>query len=163
MAKDKLPVTPGIRMLRERGINFKECPYKYEERGGTEVAARELGVDEHQVIKTLVMEDERKKAFIVLMHGDKEVSTKALARVLDVKTVTPCDAAKAEKLTGYLVGGISPFGMRKPLPVFVEASVLSLPWIYINAGKRGLLVELSPGDLDKALKPLTPVSVARVP
>jgi len=163
MAKDKLPVTPGIRMLRDRGINFKECPYKYEERGGTEVAARELGVDEHQVIKTLVMEDERKNAFIVLMHGDKEVSTKALARVLGVKTVTPCQAAKAEKLTGYIVGGISPFGMRKPLPVYVEASILGLPQIYINAGKRGLLAELSPDDLGKALKPLIPLSVARAP
>jgi Cys-tRNA(Pro) deacylase len=163
MAKEKLPVTPGIRMLREKGINFMEHPYKYEERGGTEVAARELGVDEHQVIKTLVMEDERRNAFIVLMHGDREVSTKALARVLGVKTVTPCDAATAEKHTGYMVGGISPFGIRKPLPVYVEASILSLPGIYINAGKRGLLAELSPEDLGRALKPLTPVSVARAP
>ena len=161
MAKDKLPVTPGIRMLREREIDFKERPYKYEERGGTEVAARELGVDEHQVIKTLVMEDERKTAFIILMHGDREVSTKALARVLGVKTVTPCDTAAAEKHTGYMVGGISPFGTRKPLPVYVEASILSLPKIYINAGKRGLLVELSPDHLGKALKSLTPVSTAR--
>lgn len=163
MAKDKLPVTPGIRLLRERGIDFKESPYKYEERGGTEVAARELGVDEHQVIKTLVMEDEHRNTFIVLMHGDREVSTKALARVLGVKTVTPCTAATAEKHTGYMVGGISPFGTRKPLPVYVEASILSLPRIYINAGKRGLLAELSPGDLGRALKPLTPVSVAREP
>jgi Cys-tRNA(Pro) deacylase len=162
MAKDKLQVTPGIRMLREKGIKFKECPYKYEERGGTEVAARELGVDEHQVIKTLVMEDERRNALIVLMHGDREVSTKALARVLGVKTITPCDAVTAEKHTGYMVGGISPFGMRKPLPVYLEATILSLPVIYINAGKRGLLAELSPDDLGKALKPLTPLSVARI-
>ena len=161
MAKDKLPVTPGIRMLREKGIDFRERAYKYEERGGTEVAARELGVDEHQVIKTLVLEDERRNAFVVLMHGDREVSTKALARVLGVKTVAPCDAAVAEKHTGYMVGGISPFGMRKPLPVYVEASVLSLHRIYINAGKRGLLAELSPEDLGKVLKPLKPVSVAR--
>lgn len=161
MAKDKLPVTPGIRMLREGEIDFKERPYKYEEKGGTEVAARELRVDEHQVIKTLVMEDERRKAFIILMHGDREVSTKELARVLGVKTVTPCDTATAEKHTGYMVGGISPLGMRKPLPVYIEASILSLPKIYINAGKRGLLVELSPEDLSKALKPLTPVTVAR--
>ncbi len=161
MAKDRLPVTPGIRMLRERGIDFIEFPYKYEERGGTEVAARELGVDEHQVIKTLVMEDEHKKAFIILMHGDKEVSTKALARALGVKTITPCDAATAEKHTGYMVGGISPFGMRKPLPVYVETSILSLPKIYINAGKRGLLAEVSPDDLGKALKHLTPVDVSR--
>ncbi len=161
MAKEKLRVTPGIRVLRERGIDFRECPYKYEDRGGTEVAARELGINEHQVIKTLVMEDEHKKAFIILMHGDREVSTKALARVLGVKTVTPCDAAAAEKHTGYMVGGISPFGTRKKLPVYVEESILNLPKIYINAGKRGLLVELSPGDLSKILKPLTPVSVAR--
>ena len=161
MAKDKLPVTPGIRMLRDRKIDFVERPYKYEEKGGTEVAARELGVDEHRVIKTLVMEDEHKKAFIILMHGDREVSTKALARSLGVKTVTPCDAATAEKHTGYMVGGISPFGTRKPLPVYVEASILSLPAIYINAGKRGLLAELSPDDLGKILKPLTPVDVAR--
>ena len=161
MAKDRLPVTPGIRMLRERGIDFIERPYKYEERGGTEVAARELGVDEHQVIKTLVMEDERKKAFIILMHGDKEVSTKALARALGVKTIAPCDAATAEKHTGYMVGGISPFGTRKTLPVYVETSVLSLPKIYINAGKRGLLAEVSPDDLGKALKHLTPVNVSR--
>jgi Cys-tRNA(Pro) deacylase len=161
MAKDKLPVTPGIRMLRAKEIEFEERSYKYEERGGTEVAARELGVDEHHVIKTLVMEDERRKAFIILMHGDREVSTKELARVLGVKTVTPCDAATAEKHTGYMVGGISPLGARKPLPVYIEASILSLPKIYINAGKRGLLVELSPNDLGKALKPLTPVTVAR--
>ncbi len=163
MAKDKHLVTPGTRMLREKGIVFKECHYKYEERGGTEVAARELGIDEHHVIKTLVLEDERKNAFIVLMHGDKEVSTKALARFLGVKTVTPCDTTTAEKHTGYMVGGISPFGMRKPLPVYVEASILSLPGIFINAGKRGLLVELSPDDLGKALKPLIPLNVARIP
>jgi Cys-tRNA(Pro) deacylase len=161
MARDKLAVTQGVRVLRNAGIDFTERPYKYEDRGGTEVAARQLGVDEHQVIKTLVMEDERKNAFLVLMHGDREVSTKALARVLGAKTVAPCDGVVAQKHTGYMVGGISPFGTRKPLPVYVEQSILDLPSIFINAGKRGLLAELSPGDLCKALKPLTPVKVSR--
>jgi Cys-tRNA(Pro) deacylase len=161
MAKDRLQVTQGIRILQEKGICFMERPYRYEDRGGTEVAARELDVDEHQVIKTLVMENEHKNAFIVLMHGDREVSTKAMARSLGVKTVTPCDAATAQRHTGYMVGGISPFGTRKPLPVYIEESILSLPKIYINAGKRGLLVELSPEDLGKALKHPTPVNVSR--
>ncbi len=161
MSKDKLAVTQGVRVLRSAEIDFVERPYKYEDRGGTEVAARELGVDEHLVIKTLVMEDEGKNAFIVLMHGDREVSTKALARVLGAKTVTPCDAAAAQKYTGYMVGGISPFGTRKPLPVYVEQTILELPRIFINAGKRGLLAELSPGDLCKVLKPLSPVRVSR--
>ncbi|MDR3557181.1 MAG: YbaK/EbsC family protein [Syntrophobacteraceae bacterium] len=107
------------------------------------------------------MEDEHKNAFIVLMHGDREVSTKAMARSLGVKTASPCDAITAEKHTGYKVGGISPFGMRKPLPVYIEESILSLPKVYINAGKRGLLVELSPDDLGKALKDPTPVNVSR--
>ncbi len=107
------------------------------------------------------MEDEHKNAFIILMHGDREVSTKALARALGAKTVTPCDAAMAEKHTGYMVGGISPFGTRKPIPVYVEESILNLPKIYINAGKRGLLVELSPKDLSEAFKYLTPVNVSR--
>ena len=161
MAKDRLPATQGVRILRKMGIDFLERPYKYEEKGGTEVAARQLGVDEHQVIKTLVMEDERKNAFIILMHGDREVSTKALARALGAKAVTPCDAAMAEKHTGYMVGGISPFGTRRALPVYVEESILNLPKIYINAGKRGLLAELSPHDLGKALKPLIAVNVSR--
>ncbi len=161
MAKDRPPVTQGIRFLHGTGIDFLERPYRYEDRGGTEVAARELGVAEHQVIKTLVMEDEHRNGFIILMHGDREVSTRAMARCLGVKTVTPCDAATAERHTGYRVGGISPFGMRKPLPVYVEASILSLPKIYINAGKRGLLVELSTEDFKKALPHPTPVNVSR--
>ncbi|MGC9194351.1 MAG: Cys-tRNA(Pro) deacylase [Syntrophobacteraceae bacterium] len=161
MAKDKLAVTQGVRVLRNAGIDFVERPYKYEDRGGTEVAARQLGVDEHQVIKTLVMEDEGKNVFLVLMHGDREVSTKALARVLGAKTVSPCDGIAAQKHTGYMVGGISPFGTRKPLPVYVEQSILDLPSIFINAGRRGLLAQLSPGDLGKVLKPLIPVKVSR--
>jgi Cys-tRNA(Pro) deacylase len=159
MAKDKLPVTPGIRFLKDHGANYTLRPYAYEEKGGTSVAARELGVDEHQVIKTLVMEDERGQAFIILMHGDKEVSTKSLARLLGVKTVKPCDPHVANKHTGYVVGGISPFGIRKPLKILVEESILTLPAIYINAGKHGLLVEMSPAELARLLQPL-PVKVA---
>jgi len=124
------------------------------------VAARELGVDEHLTVKTLVMEDDGKSPFIVLMHGDREVSTKDLARILGVKTVQPCDAAAANRHTGYMVGGTSPFGTRKSLPVYVEETILGLPVIYINAGRKGLLVEMRPADLAKVLK-LTPVSVAR--
>lgn len=160
MSKDHIPATPAVRALRENRVDFVPRPYKYEERGGTEVAARELGVDEHLTVKTLVMEDDRKSPFIVLMHGDREVSTKDLARILGVKTVQPCDPPSANRHTGYLVGGTSPFGTKKSLPVYVEETILSLPVIYINAGRKGLLVEMKPADLAKVLK-LTPVSVAR--
>ena len=160
LTKDKFPATPAIRVLRENQIDFIEHPYKYEEGGGTETAAKALGVDEHLVIKTLVMEDDQKSPFIILMHGDKQVSTKNLARVIDVKTVTPCDAHVALKHTGYMVGGISPFGTKKRLPVYVEETILSLPKIFINAGRKGLLFEMSPTDLIKLLRP-TPVRVAR--
>lgn len=160
MSKDHIPATPAVRVLRENRVDFVPRPYKYEERGGTEVAARELGVDEHLTVKTLVMEDDGKSPFIVLMHGDREVSTKDLARILGVKTVQPCDPPSANRHTGYLVGGISPFGTRKSLPVYVEETILSLPVIYINAGRKGLLVEMKPADLAKVLK-LTPVKVAR--
>jgi Cys-tRNA(Pro) deacylase len=146
-------------MLKGNGVNFTLRTYKYEEKGGTPVASRELGVDEHQVIKTLVMEDDRENPLLILMHGDKQVSTKNLARVLGVKTVEPCDPETAHRHTGYVVGGISPFGTRKALKVYIEATILDLPRIYINAGKRGLLAEISPKDLEKILKP-TPVNVA---
>jgi len=160
LTKEKLPVTSAIRFLREHQVNFIERPYKYEEHGGTETAAKELGVDEHLVIKTLVMEDDEKKPFIILMHGDREVSTKELARIVGVKSVNPCDPQIALKHTGYMVGGISPFGTKKPLPVYVEEAILSLPKIFINAGRRGLLCEMSPSDLVKALNPIA-VKVAR--
>lgn len=160
MTKEKLPVTSAIRFLKEHQIDFIERPYKYEEEGGTEVAAKALGVDEHLVIKTLVMEDDQKKPLIVLMHGDRQVSTKALAKAIGVKSVTPCTPQVALKHTGYRVGGISPFGMKKHLLIYIEESILSLPKIFINAGRRGLLCEMSPGDLIKVLKPI-PVRVAR--
>jgi Cys-tRNA(Pro) deacylase len=160
MSKDQIPATPAIRVLKDNKVDFIPKPYKYEERGGTEVAARELGVDEHLTVKTLVMEDEKKAPFIVLMHGDREVSTKELARILGVKTIQPCDAATASRHTGYMVGGTSPFGTKKALPVYAEETILSLPVIYINAGKKGLLVEMKPAELVRILK-TTPVKVAR--
>jgi Cys-tRNA(Pro) deacylase len=158
MAKEKFSTTQAIRALREQGADFTLHSYTFEERGGTETAARELGLDEHLVVKTLVMEDELGNPFLVLMHGDRQVSTKALARVLGIKSVRPCDPHVAHKHTGYFVGGISPFGTRKPLRVFVEQSILGLSTIYINAGKKGLLAEMFPGVLKKILNP-TPVRV----
>jgi Cys-tRNA(Pro) deacylase len=159
MAKERFPTTQAIRALREQGVDFILRTYRFEEKGGTEVAARELGVDENQVIKTLVMEDELGNPFLVLMHGDRQVSTKALARVLGVKSIRPCEPHAAHKHTGYFVGGISPFGTRRPLRVFVEQSILGLRTIYINAGRKGLLAEMSPGVLEKILNP-TSVSAA---
>jgi Cys-tRNA(Pro) deacylase len=160
MSKDHFPATPAIRSLKDNKVDFIARPYPYEERGGTEVAARELGVSEHLTVKTLVMEDEKKAPFIVLMHGDKEVSTKELARFLGVKMVQPCDPATANRHTGYMVGGTSPFGTKKVLPVYVEETIFSLPAIYVNAGRKGLLVEITPADLQRILK-TTPVKVAR--
>jgi len=160
LTKDKFPVTSAIRFLKENQVDFIERPYKYEEEGGTEVAAKELQVDEHLVIKTLVMEDDQKKPLIILMHGDRQVSTKELARVIGVKTVVPCTPEVALKHTGYMVGGISPFGTKKSLPVYIEETILSLPRIFINAGRRGLLCEVSAADLVRVLKPV-PVRAAR--
>lgn len=159
MAKEKFPVTQAVRALKDQKADFTLRLYKFQEKGGTSVAAKELGVDEHHVIKTLVMEDEGRDPFLVLMHGDREVSTKTLARTKGVRTVTPCTAEVAHKHTGYLVGGISPFGTRRPLKVYAEASIFDLPRIYINAGKKGLLAEISPAQLKEILKPI-PVSVA---
>jgi Cys-tRNA(Pro) deacylase len=153
MAKDKLPVTQAVRALRAAGINYTDHPYTYEERGGTEVCSRELHVDEHAVIKTLIMEDDKKNPLVVLMHGDMSVSTKELARVLGVKTITPCSTYTANKLTGYMVGGTSPFGTRKEMPVYMEETILNLDRIYINGGRKGYLVGMYPKDVVKTLKP----------
>jgi Cys-tRNA(Pro) deacylase len=153
------PVTPAVRVLREKKVAFVARLYDYEERGGTRRSAEELGVDEHAVVKTLVMETEARKALVVLMHGDREVSTRQLARALGVKTVSPCDPQAAQKHTGYLVGGTSPFGTRSRLPVYVERTIFQLPKIYINGGKRGFLVEIEPKDL-RILSPLEEVEVA---
>jgi Cys-tRNA(Pro) deacylase len=159
MDKSNYPITPAVRFLREKGIVFEPHLYVYEERGGTRRSASELGVDEHAVVKTLVMETESREPLIVLMHGDREVSTKELARTLGVKSVSPCNPAVAEKHTGYQVGGTSPFGTRKPLPVYAEKTIFELPMIYINGGKRGFLVSISPDDLRRALK-ISEVTVA---
>ena len=154
-----MAVTSAIRMLRAHGVSFTEHPYRYEEHGGTAVSARELGVDEHEVIKTLVMEDENRAPLIVLMHGDRSVSTKELARQIGRKAVRACEPAVAQRHTGYLVGGTSPFGTLKRLPVYVERSILALEVIYINGGRRGFLVRLGPGELTRVLG-ATPVDVA---
>ena len=146
--------TPAIHFLRKHDVPFTEHSYRYEERGGTRVSARELGVDEHAVIKTLVMEDEHREPLIVLMHGDREVSTKELARQTGRKGITPCDPSVAQKHTGYLVGGTSPFGTRKTLPVFLERSVLEAETVYINGGRRGFLVAVAPRDIERVLKPV---------
>ena len=143
--------TPAIHALRRHHITFTEHPYRYEDHGGTRVSSRELGVPEHNVIKTLVMQDEAKRPLIVLMHGDREVSTKALARAIGVKTVEPCRPDVAEKHTGYMVGGTSPFGTRKPMPVYVERTVLALDQVYVNGGRRGFLVALNPQAFVDAL------------
>ena len=159
MGPDKTPITPAVRALRQAGVEFKGHPYAYVEHGGTAAFAAQSGIDEHGVIKTLIMEDEAKRPFVILMHGDREVSTREMARILAVKSVHPCAPETAERHSGYQVGGTSPFGLRKPLPIYVEASILDLPKIWINGGKRGFLVEIDPRDLVRVLKP-TPVRVA---
>lgn len=144
MSGERVPSTPAVLALRAAGIEFTPHFYTYEEKGGTAVSARELNVDEHHVVKTLIMEDERKAPLVVLMHGDKTVSTKSLARVIGVKTVSPCTPDTAQRHSGYRVGGTSPFGTRRKMPVYVERSVLALPAIYINGGSRGFLVRVKP-------------------
>ena len=159
MSKAKPPVTPAVRFLRQHQVQFTDHLYDYEEHGGTAVSARELGVDEHAVVKTLVMEDDQKQPLIVLMHGDREVSTKQLARDLGRRSVQPCAPEVAQKHSGYLVGGTSPFATHKPMPVYVEASILDLPRMYINGGKRGYLVGIDPKELLRLLS-ATPIHVA---
>jgi Cys-tRNA(Pro) deacylase len=162
VAKPDYPVTAAVRVLRERGVDFSHHPYAYEERGGTAVSARELGVPEHAVIKTLVMEDEAKRPLVALMHGDREVSTKALARAIGVKTIAPCAPADADRHSGYQVGGTSPFGTRKAMPVYAQRTIVDLPRVYINGGKRGYLVGMAPADLVRVLAP-TLVDMAQAP
>ena len=155
----KVPSTPAVLALRQHGVPFTPHVYRYEEHGGTAVAAAALGVPEHAVVKTLVMEDEARQPLIVVMHGDREVSTKGLARQAGRRSIAPCKPEVASRHTGYQVGGTSPFGTRKRLPVFVERTILDLPAIYINGGSRGFLVEISPSDLVRVLEP-TLVDVA---
>ena len=147
------PETPAVRFLKAHGIAFSSHVYAYEEHGGTRVSARELNVDEHAVVKTLVFEDENARPLIVLMHGDCKVSTRELARQIGCKKVEPCTPEAANRHTGYLVGGTSPFGTKKSLPVYLERSILDLPLIYINGGRRGFLVGIHPHDIVRTLNP----------
>jgi Cys-tRNA(Pro) deacylase len=155
--KEHISETQATQLLRKHKIAFSEHPYPYEEHGGTAVSARELGVPEHQVIKTLVMQDDAAKPLIVLMHGDCKVSTKNLARAIGCKAVEPCKPEVAQRHSGYLVGGTSPFGTKRAMPVYVEATILDLETIYINGGRRGYLVALAPQVLLDLLgaKPVT--------
>ena len=157
-----LPVTNAIRVLREHRVAWTDHPYAYEERGGTAVSARELGVDEHACIKTLVMEDDAKRPMIVLMHGDREVSTKNLARAIGVKTVQPCAPKVADRHSGYQVGGTSPFGTRRSMPVYLQRTIVDLPYLYVNGGRRGYLVGMPPSELVRVLAP-TLVDIATAP
>ena len=159
MKSENVPETPATKFLRQNGIAHSNHLYDYEEHGGTGVSSRKLNVDEHSVVKTLVMEDEAAKPLIVLMHGDCKVSTKELARQIGCKKVEPCKPEVANRHTGFLVGGTSPFGTKKKMPVYIEQSILDLSLIYINGGRRGFLVGLHPHDLMRALAPAV-VSVA---
>jgi Cys-tRNA(Pro) deacylase len=157
--KEHVSETPATQFLRKHGVTITEHPYEYEEHGGTSVSSRELGVPEHNVVKTLVMQDEAAKPLVVLMHGDCKVSTKNLARAIGCKSVEPCKPEVANRHTGFHVGGTSPFGTRKKMPVYVEKTILDLPRIYINGGRRGYLVGFDPALL-ASLLPLTPVQCA---
>ena len=159
MKSENAPDTPATKFLRQHGIAHSNHLYDYEEHGGTGVSSRELNVDEHAVVKTLVMEDETAKPLIVLMHGDRKVSTKELARQIGCKKIEPCKPEVANRHTGFLVGGTSPFGTRKKLPIYIQKSILDLPLIYINGGRRGFLVGVHPHDWMRALSP-TVVDVA---
>jgi Cys-tRNA(Pro) deacylase len=155
--KEHISETPATALLKQHKVPFSEHPYDYEEHGGTTVSARALGVDEHHVVKTLVMQDEAARPLIVLMHGDRKVSTKNLARNIGCKAVEPCKPDVAQRHSGYMVGGTSPFATRKVLPVYVEASILELETIYINGGRRGFLVGIAPRVLTEVLaaRPVT--------
>jgi Cys-tRNA(Pro) deacylase len=162
MLKEDYPITPAIRFLREKKIAFTPFLYRYEEHGGTHQFAAEFNVPDHQVIKTLVFETDLKEPLLVLMHGDREVSTKQMARIIGAKHVTPCDASVAQRNTGYQFGGTSPFGTRRQLPVYAEKTILDLKKIYINGGKRGFIIEIAPHDLCTALE-ITEIEAAILP
>jgi Cys-tRNA(Pro) deacylase len=163
MKDQETPMTPAVRMLRTQAVSFKPHFYTYVEQGVAIHAAAALGLPEHEVVKTLVMESSdgsgKKSRLLVLMHADREVSTKQLARLLGVKTVAPASRADVEKYTGYVPGGVSPFGTRSALPAYVESTVLAMPRVYVNGGKRGFMVEIDPAEFRKLL-PVTEVNVA---
>ena len=146
------PVTPAIRVLREKKIEFEPHVFEYVEKGGTRHSAEVLKVNEHSVVKTLVFETNEREPLIVLQHGDVQVSTKELARHLRVKTIAPASPERASKLTGYLVGGTSPFGVKTKMPIYAERTIFDLPRIYINGGKRGFLIEIEPRVLKQVLE-----------
>jgi len=154
MGKEKEPVTRAVRELRAAGVRFEGHPYRYVTGGGTTQFASELGVDEHQVIKTLIMEDDSRTPMVVLMHGDHQVSVRALARQIGARRVEPCAPAVADRHSGYQVGGTSPFGTRRKMPVYCEASIAELPRVYINGGKRGYIISLDTADLLRILQPV---------
>ncbi|HUN64795.1 MAG TPA: aminoacyl-tRNA deacylase [Bacteroidota bacterium] len=158
MGSADVPVTAGVRVLRAKNIPFVPHLYAFEEHGGTRHSAEALGVDEHAVVKTIVFQTEAKQPLIALMHGDREISAKELARIIGVRKIEPCDERSALKFTGYQFGGTSPFGTRTPIPVYAEKSIFALPKIYINGGKRGFLVEIDPREMRKAF-PVTEVEV----
>ena len=161
MAKPSYPTTMAIRALRAAQVAFEPHPYAYEPRGGTQASAAALGVDEHAVIKTLIFETDTAAPLCILMHGDREVSTKQLARAIGVKSVAPCAPAVADRHSGYQVGGTSPFGLRRAMPIYLEATIAGLPRIFINGGARGLLVALDPRDAIRVLSPtLVDVAIA---
>jgi Cys-tRNA(Pro) deacylase len=157
--KEHISETPATQFLRKQRIAFSEHPYAYEDHGGTTVSARELGVDEYHVVKTLIMQDDGAKPMIVLMHGERKVSTKNLARQIGCKSVEPCKPDVAQRHSGYLVGGTSPFGTKKAMPIYVEQSILALDKIYINGGRRGYLVGIDPKEIGKVL-PIKAVNCA---
>ena len=153
--------TPATMVLRQHGVTYTEHIYDYVEHGGTAVSSSSLGVDEHHVVKTLIFEDERRQPLCALMHGDRKVSTKELARQIGAKRVAPCKPEDATRHSGYMVGGCSPFGLRKPMPVFMEKTILDLDRILINGGKRGFLVGMAPADVVRVVSP-TLVNVALI-
>lgn len=152
-ANSRAPQTPATLFLERSAIHYSVHFYAYEAHGGTAVSARELALPEHAIVKTLVMQDEHANPLVVLMHGDLKVSTRKLARTARCKRIEPCTPAAATRHTGYLVGGTSPFGMRRKIPVFMESSILDLPLVYINGGRRGFLVGIAPGEILRALNP----------
>ncbi len=159
MSHERVPSTPAVLALRAAKVEFTPHFYTYEEKGGTAVSSRELAVDEHAVVKTLIMADDKAAPLIVLMHGDMKVSTKALARLIGTKSIEPCTPEVAMRHSGYRVGGTSPFGTRKKMPIYVERTLLALPTIYINGGSRGFLVQIAPTVLQRLLA-AQPVDVA---
>lgn len=158
-AKEKLPVTAAVRVLQAAGVTYQALLYNYVERGGTAHLASELGLAEHQVVKTLIMETDSKRPLVILMHGDRSVSLKNLARFLGVKAVFSCAPAQAERYSGYKCGGTSPFGLRRQMPIYVEQSILDFAFFYINGGQRGFVLQITPTDLLRVLNP-TPLQVA---